>query len=74
MEEGKNGGKKLVFLLGGAIGALLGLFFAPKSGKESRKKAKVFFENANGGTEELIEACKEKIEELMHPSKTAVKK
>src|SRR5690606_7349801 len=37
-----NGGKNLLigFLAGGAIGALLGLLFAPKSGRELREDIK----------------------------------
>ena len=74
MSERKSGETILAFLIGGAIGACLGLLFAPQSGKETRKKVKIFAESIGEKTGELIEDGKEKIEELVHSSKTAVKK
>ncbi|HAM39439.1 MAG TPA: hypothetical protein DCP53_08630 [Elusimicrobia bacterium] len=74
MSERKSGETILAFLIGGAIGACLGLLFAPQSGKETRKKVKIFAESIGEKTGELIEEGKEKIEELVHSSKTAVKK
>lgn len=70
MSEKNNGDTILAFLLGGAIGACLGLLFAPKSGKETRKKVKIFFDDIGEKTGELIEEGKEKFEEL----KAVVKK
>ncbi|OGS46595.1 MAG: hypothetical protein A2539_08780 [Elusimicrobia bacterium RIFOXYD2_FULL_34_15] len=74
MSEKKSGETILAFLLGGAIGACLGLLFAPKSGKETRKKVKMFFDEISEKTGEIIEEGKDKIEELVHSSKTIVKK
>lgn len=36
MKEGNGGDKFLYFLAGASIGAVLGLLFAPKSGRETR--------------------------------------
>jgi len=74
MSERKSGETFLVFLLGGVVGACLGLLFAPKSGKETRKKVKIFFDDIGEKTGELIEEGKDKIEELVRSSKTAFKK
>ena len=74
MSERKSSETILAFFIGGAIGACLGLLFAPQSGKETRKKVKIFAESIGEKTGELIEEGKEKIEELVHSSKTAVKK
>ncbi|MFA5859418.1 MAG: YtxH domain-containing protein [Elusimicrobiota bacterium] len=70
MSERNNGETILVFLLGGAIGACLGLLFAPQSGEATRKKGKDFFDSISERTGELIEEGKEKYEEI----KAAVKK
>lgn len=84
MSEKNNGDTILALLLGGAIGACLGLLFAPKSGKETRKKVKILFDDIGEKTGELIEEGKEKIEEVkekieevkekIKEVKTAVKK
>ena len=37
MKEGNGGDKFLYFLAGAGIGAVLGLLFAPKSGRETRE-------------------------------------
>jgi len=62
-------------LMGGALGALAGVFFAPKSGKELRsdireksgevlKDAKKIYADANTKAEEIIEAARHQAQEL----------
>lgn len=70
MSERNNGETILVFLLGGAIGAGLAMLFAPQSGKETRKKVKILFDDIGEKTGELIEVGKDKYEAI----KAAVKK
>ncbi len=65
MSEKSSGDTILVFLLGGAIGACLGLLFAPQSGKETRKKVKVLFDDLSEKTDELLEEGKSRIEEMV---------
>ncbi|MCE5300394.1 MAG: YtxH domain-containing protein [Spirochaetia bacterium] len=73
--SGQNVGEViLALLLGTAVGAGLGLFYATQPGKESRKRVKVFIDGVGEKTGELMEEGKETMEELVHPSKTAVKK
>ncbi len=67
MSEHNGGEAILALLLGGAIGAGLGVFFATQSGKETRKRVKVFFDDVGIKTGELMEEGKETIEELVHP-------
>jgi len=50
MSSGRSGLRN--FLLGGFVGAIFGLLFAPKPGKELREELKV-------KTGELVEQCKE---------------
>ena len=62
-------------LIGGALGALAGIFFAPKSGKELRsdikekgneilKDAKEIYADASTKAKEIIEEAKHQAEEL----------
>lgn len=77
MSEKNDDKTILAFLLGGAIGACIGLLFAPQSGKETRKKIKIFFDDIGEKTGELIEEGKEKVEEInekIEEVKTAIKK
>ena len=73
MGELNRGGKTLVFLLGGAIGACLGLLFAPQAGKETRKKVRIFFDDLVENNDELKKGRKE-IEKFLQSSEKAVKK
>ena len=63
------------FLIGGALGALAGIFFAPKSGKELRadlkekgsevlKDAKEVYADASTKAKEIIEEAKHQAQEL----------
>ncbi|MBU2574315.1 MAG: YtxH domain-containing protein [Elusimicrobia bacterium] len=57
MSENKSGEIISTFLLGGIIGAALGILFAPASGKETRSRA-------NDWLEDTTEKTKEKLEDL----------
>jgi gas vesicle protein len=63
------------FLIGGVLGALAGIFFAPKSGKELRsdikekgsevlKDAKEIYADASTKAKEIIEEAKHQAEKL----------
>ncbi|HOW27549.1 MAG TPA: YtxH domain-containing protein [Elusimicrobiota bacterium] len=63
--EDKNGASSLflAFLVGGMVGAALGLLLAPQSGKDTRKKIKKWAEDLEDQGEEWIEKGKEVLEE-----------
>jgi gas vesicle protein len=48
------------FILGGLIGAALGVLYAPKSGKETRRDIKKFSEDVTGKVKDLGEDLTEK--------------
>jgi len=56
-ENGKTSAVLVSFLLGGIVGAALGVLFAPRSGKETR-------EQLNGWIDETVEKGKERAEKL----------
>jgi gas vesicle protein len=57
MSENRSGETIIAFLLGGVIGAALGILFAPASGKKTR-------ENIGEWMDETKEQAKEKLEKL----------
>lgn len=54
----------IAFLIGGAIGATLGILFAPCSGKETREKIKEDLLKAKKNLDDIYGAAKEKSNEL----------
>lgn len=57
MSENRTGEIVSAFMLGGIIGAALGILFAPASGKETRSRV-------NDWIEDTTEKAKEKLEKL----------
>ncbi|MDI6641918.1 MAG: YtxH domain-containing protein [Elusimicrobiota bacterium] len=72
MAEKNSGETILAFLLGGIIGACLGILFAPNSGKETRRKLKVLLEDLGEKAEDWIEEGKEKVEDVVSDVKERV--
>ena len=71
----RSGGTALLaLLLGGAIGAGLGLLFAEHTGKSTRRRIKTFVDGVGEKTGELIEDSRDSIEEFMHTTKKNFKK
>jgi gas vesicle protein len=73
--ENQQGHFFMGFLIGGVLGALVGIFFAPKSGKELRsdlkekgsevlKDAKEIYADASTRAKEIIEEAKHQAKEL----------
>ena len=50
-----------LFLLGAASGALLGVMFAPRSGKETRARMGDWLKTKRERTEELVQSLREKL-------------
>ncbi|MEW5950916.1 MAG: YtxH domain-containing protein [Elusimicrobia bacterium] len=69
MSEHRNGEVLTAFLLGGVIGAALGILFAPASGKVTRERLNDWLEekgeNAKEALEKLESEIKKKKEQLM---------
>lgn len=62
MHDRESGGASdvfLSFLLGGVVGAVLGLLFAPYSGEETRRRLKKWSNVLGGRSEDLIEKIKD---------------
>ena len=72
MAEKNSGEVILAFLLGGIIGACLGILFAPASGKETRKKINVVLKDLGEKAEELFEEGKEKVQEVVEETKEKI--
>jgi len=70
----KNSNSTLAFLLGIAVGALLGVLFAPAEGKETRKKIAKYLEELEEKGEEFIEEGTEKVKKFIEESKDKVTK
>ncbi len=74
--DNNNSGKSFIvgFLAGGAIGALIALLFAPKSGKELRADLKLKGEEYLDEAEKYISEAKEKAKELINEGKKSSEK
>lgn len=59
MSREDAGSGLLLFLAGAAVGAGLGLLFAPASGNETREKVKDWLKERRGKGEELLAKIKE---------------
>ena len=73
MGERRCGENMMTLIIGGAIGACLGVLLAPQSGKETRDKFKSMFDDLEDETGDIVEKNLEKIEEIARSSKRAVK-
>ena len=60
----------LAFLAGGAVGAALGILFAPKSGKETRDDINRAVSDAKEKTGELTQEAVQKFEALVEDAKS----
>lgn len=65
-EEGSRAGTAVTFLLIGlGAGALIGLLFAPKAGKQMRKELRRRYEDARENFDEWKDDAKEAAEEVI---------
>ena len=70
MSNSRNSGETmLAFLLGGIVGAAVGILFAPRPGKETREKLKVLLEDLGEKADVLLEEGKEKVEDIVQEAK-----
>lgn len=59
-----NGGEIIgAFIVGGLIGAALGMLFAPTAGKDTRDKLGEWFDENKGKAKEKLEKLEEEIKE-----------
>jgi len=74
MENKGSGSSVLSFILGGLIGASLGILFAPAAGKETREKLRVLLEQADDETRKLFEEFEEFKEKAVKGKRRVLKK
>jgi gas vesicle protein len=74
MENKSSGASILSFILGGLIGASLGILFAPAAGKETREKLRVLLEQADDETRKLFDEFKEFKEKAVKGKRRVLKK
>jgi gas vesicle protein len=74
MEKKDSGGSMLSFILGGLIGAFLGVLYAPATGKETREKLRILLEQADDETRKLYEEFKEFKEKAAAGKRRVLKK
>ncbi|OGS25967.1 MAG: hypothetical protein A2297_10335 [Elusimicrobia bacterium RIFOXYB2_FULL_48_7] len=72
MSERSSGETVLVFLLGGLLGACLGILFAPRSGKETRQRIKVLAEDLEEKGHGWVDDGRGKIEDLVNLAKSKI--
>ena len=61
MSENKSGDILSAFVLGGIVGAALGILFAPAKGKDTRGKIHDWVEDATEKAKEKLETLEEEI-------------
>jgi len=61
MSEQRNGDVLTAFVLGGIIGAALGILFAPAKGKETREKINDWLEDTKEKAKEKLDTLEEEI-------------
>ena len=65
----RNGDVVLAFLLGGIIGAAVGILYAPRSGKDTRKRLQDIGSDLTDKIEDFAGNVKEKAEHLAEETK-----
>ncbi len=71
-ERGGGSGILLSFLLGGAIGGILGVLYAPGPGEETRRKIKYYADEAADKAVEKMQQVRVDAEEALSRVKTEV--
>jgi gas vesicle protein len=81
MSERSSGETLLAFILGGIIGAALGVIYAPAAGKETRKRLNEVGDEIKEGLDDFVSDAKErfsvekeKIESVIDAGKKAYEK
>ncbi|MEC4113233.1 YtxH domain-containing protein [Myroides pelagicus] len=65
----KVGGTVLAVLAGVAVGASLGILFAPEEGKKTRKKIKKTFDDSKEDLEDKIDELKKQVRTVVNKKK-----
>ena len=72
MSENNSGEVILAFILGGLIGVAVGMLYAPKSGKETRKKLKDLGEDLAEQFGDMGEEVKNKTKQMVNEGKEKI--
>jgi gas vesicle protein len=62
-QQSEGGSSFMSFLLGGALGVIAGLLWAPRSGQETRERLQEWAENLQEKSQELYRQGREKVQE-----------
>ena len=72
MSERNSGEIILAFILGGLVGAALGVIYAPSTGKETRQKLKDMGEDLTDKLENIGDDIKSKTRQVVAESKDSI--
>ncbi|MHB9156114.1 MAG: YtxH domain-containing protein [Endomicrobiales bacterium] len=72
MAERNSGEVMLAFILGGIVGAAIGMLYAPYAGKETRQKLKDMGEDLTDRFEDLGEQVKTKTKQMVNEGKDKI--
>jgi gas vesicle protein len=71
-EKSSSGEVIMSFILGGLIGAAIGILYAPRSGKDTRKKLQQFGEDVSDKVENFGEEMRDKTQQIINESREKI--
>ena len=72
MSENNSGDVLLAFLLGGIVGAAIGILYAPRSGKETREKLHGLTDDLSDKIKDIGDEVKERAEHVISDAKDKI--